>query len=98
MLGVSLPACRRSITISPEEAILVAQYTGPRLAEGATALPEGAKIEWFSVRLLFSDRERQERDATIADSLAKREERDRAAKFAPHTKYDADMPGDGRIG
>lgn len=26
---------------------LIGQYTGPRLPEGATTLPEGAKIEWW---------------------------------------------------
>lgn len=33
------------------DTVLVAQYTGPRLPEGATTLPEGAKIEFFAVSL-----------------------------------------------
>lgn len=31
--------------------LLVAQYRGPRLPEGATSLPEGASIQWVGVRL-----------------------------------------------
>jgi hypothetical protein len=31
------------------EGVLVAQYRGPRLPEGATELPEGATIEWYVV-------------------------------------------------
>ena len=31
------------------ERLLVGQYTGPRLPEGATTLPEGANIRWFLI-------------------------------------------------
>ncbi len=31
------------------EQLLVGQYTGPRLPEGATTLPEGANIKWWLV-------------------------------------------------
>ena len=30
-----------------EELVLVGQYDGPRLPEGATELPEGATLEWW---------------------------------------------------
>ena len=50
LLGVELPPDRRSITLS-NEMMLVAQYTGPRLPEGTTELPAGARIEFFVVRL-----------------------------------------------
>jgi hypothetical protein len=49
-LGIELPADRRSVTLG-NEIMLVAQYTGPRLPEGATELPQGARIEFFAVRL-----------------------------------------------
>jgi hypothetical protein len=49
-LGIELPADRRSVTLG-NELMLVAQYTGPRLPEGATELPQGARIEYFAVRL-----------------------------------------------
>jgi hypothetical protein len=42
-LGVN----RISVFMSePWDRLLVAQYTGPRLPEGATELPEGARITW----------------------------------------------------
>ena len=36
-------------TNEPGEVLIVGQYIGPRLPEGATTLPEGATIEWWSV-------------------------------------------------
>jgi len=49
-LGIELPADRRNVQLS-DELMLVAQYVGPRLPEGTTELPQGARIEWFVVRL-----------------------------------------------
>ena len=49
-LGVELAADRRTVTLG-DELMLVAQYIGPRLPEGATELPSGARIEYFLVRL-----------------------------------------------
>src|SRR5690606_23749647 len=51
VLGVELETRRCSIQLEPGDQILVAQYSGPRLPEGATALPEGATFRWFFVRL-----------------------------------------------
>lgn len=34
---------------SSEELLIVGQYSGPRLPEGATQLPQGAKIRWFMI-------------------------------------------------
>jgi hypothetical protein len=42
---------RRSIRIEPGDRLIVAQYIGPRLPEGATALPEGARLEYFLVEV-----------------------------------------------
>jgi hypothetical protein len=53
ILGVQVPVNRVSVKLAPgHDAAIVAQYSGPRLHEGAKALPEGAKIEWFEVRVL----------------------------------------------
>ena len=48
-LGREIPANRISVKLSPEDILVVGQYVGPRLPEGATGLPEGAKIEWWVV-------------------------------------------------
>lgn len=48
ILGCELAANRVTIELG-DEPILVAQYTGPRLAEGATELPQGARIQFWLV-------------------------------------------------
>lgn len=40
---------RESVTLSPGDVVIVGQYSGPRLPEGATTLPEGATITWLKV-------------------------------------------------
>jgi len=40
---------RATVELGPQDAILVAQYRGPRLAPGTTALPEGATIQYWWV-------------------------------------------------
>lgn len=47
IIGIPVAANRATITLGPEDRLLVGQYIGPRLPEGATALPEGARIEWW---------------------------------------------------
>lgn len=47
ILGIDLYANRVNVRLSDK--ILVAQYTGPRLPEGATTLPEGATITFWLV-------------------------------------------------
>ena len=50
MLGVDIEAQRVNVEFDDKKDILiVAQYRGPRLEEGATELPEGATIEFWSV-------------------------------------------------
>jgi hypothetical protein len=46
------PGTRSTVTINAGNGLLVAQYRGPRLPEGATVLPEGAAIDWVMVLLL----------------------------------------------
>jgi hypothetical protein len=49
-LGIELLPDRRSVQLG-NELTLVAQYIGPRLPEGATELPSGSRLEFFTVRL-----------------------------------------------
>jgi len=42
---------RINVGLSRDTSLIVAQYRGPRLQEGATSLPEGAKIEFWQVYL-----------------------------------------------
>lgn len=53
-LGTVVPCNRMNVELSltkftDKHSLLVGQYTGPRLSEGATTLPEGAKIQWWNV-------------------------------------------------
>ena len=50
-LGVTVPANRVNVQLAPREEVLVGQYVGGRLPEGATTLPEGARIDWFLVSI-----------------------------------------------
>ena len=49
ILGFEVKPNRVSIKLTESDVLYVAQYTGPRLPEGATTLPEGANIEFFEV-------------------------------------------------
>ena len=50
VLGVDVPMNRTTLQMQRSVGLLVGQYKGPRLPEGATALPESASIEWWLVR------------------------------------------------
>ena len=43
---------RRSVSIDVGDTVIVGQYSGPRLPEGATALPGGATIKFMVVQVL----------------------------------------------
>lgn len=49
LLGVRVPCHRATVSLRPGDTLLVGQYSGPRLPEGATELPAGAAIRWISV-------------------------------------------------
>jgi len=49
ILDRDIQARRESITLTGEDTLLVGQYSGPRLPEGATELPDGAAITWWLV-------------------------------------------------
>ena len=48
LLGVEVP-CNRATVGGCRGKLLVGQYSGPRLPEGTTTLPEGAKVVWWLV-------------------------------------------------
>ena len=49
LLGMEVPCERRNVSLRPTDCAVLGQYTGPRLPEGATTLPEGAVIRWYLV-------------------------------------------------
>lgn len=51
LLGVPVPANQATVSLGPGSQVVVAQYKGPRLPEGATALPEGAEIAFYLVEV-----------------------------------------------
>lgn len=50
-LGTHIPVNRTDARLIPgcAEDLLIGQFFGPRLPEGATVLPEGAEIQWILV-------------------------------------------------
>lgn len=52
ILGVPVPCNRTTVTVDLNTQLLVGQYSGPRLPEGATSLPDGAEIKWYLVEKL----------------------------------------------
>lgn len=51
LLGLQVKANRVSVELSPGEVIVIGQYSGPRLAEGVTELPENATLKWLLVEV-----------------------------------------------
>ena len=51
LLGLEVPCNRATFTLEEDVVLFVGQYKGPRLPEGATTLPEGAKVEWAMVTI-----------------------------------------------
>lgn len=54
LLGSEIEHRRETTSLKIGDNILVGQYTGPRLAEGAKALPEGARIRWMKLEVSAS--------------------------------------------
>ena|SRR3989344_4883006 len=50
-LGIPVAENRVTVALAEGDLAIVGQYRGPRLPEGATALPEGARIQWVRVTL-----------------------------------------------
>jgi len=51
MLGREVAFNRTSVTLHGSDTLFVGQYSGPRLPEGATALPDGATVKWLKVTI-----------------------------------------------
>ena len=51
LLGLDVPCNRATFTLEEDVILFVGQYKGPRLPEGATSLPEGARVEWAMVTI-----------------------------------------------
>jgi hypothetical protein len=48
-LGILVPMNRETVCLASGQTAIVGQYSGPRLPEGATKLPDGASIKWLAV-------------------------------------------------
>ena len=53
--GLKYETNRVSVSLMPGDVLVVGQYVGPRLPEGATELPEGAKIQWYRVDIISTE-------------------------------------------
>ena len=62
VLGVDIPCNRATVALKEGDVALVGQYSGPRLPEGATSLPEGAAIKWLVVGVEVPSLEGQDDD------------------------------------
>ena len=62
VLGVTVPCNRATVALKEDDVALVGQYSGPRLPEGATSLPEGATIKWVVVGVNAPALEGQDND------------------------------------
>ena len=62
VLGVEIPCNRATVALKEGDVALVGQYSGPRLPEGATSLPEGAAIKWLVVGVNAPALEGQDND------------------------------------
>jgi hypothetical protein len=51
VLGMPVPCNRATVSLKLGDKVIVAQYVGPRLPEGATKLPEGAKMKFYLVTI-----------------------------------------------
>lgn len=49
---IGVPYNRISVKITKGDILYVAQYSGPRLEEGATKLPDGASIVYYHIVLI----------------------------------------------
>ena len=51
VLGMPVPMSRVTVSLAKGDVILVGQYSGIRLPEGATTLPPGSRIRWVRVTI-----------------------------------------------
>jgi hypothetical protein len=48
-MGDKVRPNRVGVKLTDDDTLVVAQYIGPRLPEGATKLPDGARFEWWVI-------------------------------------------------
>lgn len=46
-----IPMNRVSVQITESDVVIIGQYSGPRMPEGSTVLPNGAKIRWIKLTI-----------------------------------------------
>ena len=51
ILCMDVPMNGVSVTLEKGDILIVGQYTGPRLPEGTSILPEGASINWMCINV-----------------------------------------------
>ena len=51
LLGLKVEPKRQTVVLQSGEVAILGQYSGPRLQEGETELPDGAKIVWLKVEV-----------------------------------------------
>lgn len=51
LLGLKVETKRQTVELAQGESAILGQYSGPRLQEGATELPDGANIVWLKVEV-----------------------------------------------
>jgi hypothetical protein len=51
LLKMYVHPSRATVSLGEGASLIVGQYIGPRLPEGATSLPEGANIRWLLVEV-----------------------------------------------
>ena len=54
-VGIKIPVNRTSVKLGVGvHHLLICQYQGPRLPEGAKELPEGASVAWLAVKVMVA--------------------------------------------
>ena len=51
LLGVKIPMTRSTLSLKKGDVMVFGQYRGPRLPEGVSILPEGARIQWIKMTM-----------------------------------------------
>lgn len=73
LLGIKIPVNRINVSLTSKDTLIVAQYIGPRLAEGTTVLPDGARVEFKHILIRNwkeqSDKEQKDWDWARSNCL-----------------------------
>jgi hypothetical protein len=52
ILNYNVQFNRESVKLRPGDSMVVAQYSGPRLPEGCSTLPQGAQIDFYLTEII----------------------------------------------